>query len=167
MIYVYPDDNHETGGQDEYDTVWLCLCSVGGKVFQHNSCFENGFIQSNSVQSVTVIHSSNSVVRHGGSLTAVFLSTVNVKWAKEKLNDIELNTDEPPLVFKAQLFALCGVQPERQKLMVKGTVIKVSFCPVLVVISTTLSHLHSVCQKQVLMVIVRIMNIYHMALALR
>jgi len=92
---------------------------------------------------------------------------VNVKWAKEKLNDIELNTDEPPLVFKAQLFALCGVQPERQKLMVKGTVIKVSFCPVVVVISTSLSHLHSVCQKQVLMLIVRIMNIYHMALALR
>lgn len=49
---------------------------------------------------------------------------VNVKWGKEKLNDLELNTDEPPLVFKAQLFALCGVQPERQKLMVKGAVVK-------------------------------------------
>lgn len=49
---------------------------------------------------------------------------VNVKWAKEKFNDIELNTDEPPLVFKAQLFALSGVQPERQKLMIKGAVIK-------------------------------------------
>ncbi|XP_025109359.1 ubiquitin carboxyl-terminal hydrolase 14-like isoform X1 [Pomacea canaliculata] len=49
---------------------------------------------------------------------------VNVKWGKEKLSDVELNTDEPPLVFKAQLFALCGVQPERQKLMFKGSVIK-------------------------------------------
>ena len=92
---------------------------------------------------------------------------MNVKWAKEKLNDIELNTDEPPLVFKAQLFALCGVQPERQKLMVKGTVIKVSLCAVVVVIFSSLSDLHSVCQKQVLMVIVRIMNIYYMALTLR
>ena len=92
---------------------------------------------------------------------------MNVKWAKEKLNDIELNTDEPPLVFKAQLFALCGVQPERQKLMVKGTVIKVSFCAIVVVIFSSLSDLHSVCQKQVLMVIVRIINIYHMVLILR
>ena len=90
-----------------------------------------------------------------------------MKWAKEKLNDIELNTDEPPLVFKAQLFALCGVQPERQKLMVKGTVIKVSFCAIVVVIFSSLSDLHSVCQKQVLMVIVRIINIYHMVLILR
>ncbi|KAK7485364.1 hypothetical protein BaRGS_00023463 [Batillaria attramentaria] len=49
---------------------------------------------------------------------------VNVKWGKEKLTDVELNTDEPPIVFKAQLFALCGVQPERQKLMIKGAVIK-------------------------------------------
>lgn len=49
---------------------------------------------------------------------------VNVKWGKEKLSDVELNTDEPPIVFKAQLFALCGVQPVRQKLMIKGAVIK-------------------------------------------
>lgn len=54
-----------------------------------------------------------------------FFWTVNVKWGKEKLSDVELNTDEPPLLFKAQLFALCGVQPERQKLMFKGSVIKV------------------------------------------
>ena len=90
-----------------------------------------------------------------------------MKWAKEKLKEIELNTDEPPLVFKAQLFALCGVQPERQKLMVKGTVIKVSFCAIVVVIFSSLSDLHSMCQKQVLMVIVRIINIYHMVLILR
>ncbi|KAK7101177.1 ubiquitin carboxyl-terminal hydrolase 14-like [Littorina saxatilis] len=49
---------------------------------------------------------------------------VNVKWAKEKYDDLELNTDEPPLVFKAQLFAMSGVHPERQKLMIKGAVIK-------------------------------------------
>lgn len=45
---------------------------------------------------------------------------VNIKWGKETFSGIELNTDEPPLVFKAQLFALTGVQPERQKIMVKG-----------------------------------------------
>ena len=47
-----------------------------------------------------------------------------MKWGKETYPDVELNTDEDPLVFKAQLFALTGVQPERQKVMVKGTTIK-------------------------------------------
>uniref|UniRef100_A0A8C7MSP2 Ubiquitin carboxyl-terminal hydrolase n=1 Tax=Oncorhynchus kisutch TaxID=8019 RepID=A0A8C7MSP2_ONCKI len=50
--------------------------------------------------------------------------TLNVKWGKEKFDAIELNTEEPPMVFKAQLFALSGVQPERQKVMVKGGTLK-------------------------------------------
>ncbi|WAR24348.1 UBP14-like protein [Mya arenaria] len=33
---------------------------------------------------------------------------VNVKWGKEKFSDVECNTNEPPEVFKAQLFALSG-----------------------------------------------------------
>lgn len=37
---------------------------------------------------------------------------------------IELDTAEPPMVFKAQLFALTGVQPHRQKIMLKGATIK-------------------------------------------
>uniref|UniRef100_A0AAZ3RR38 Ubiquitin carboxyl-terminal hydrolase n=1 Tax=Oncorhynchus tshawytscha TaxID=74940 RepID=A0AAZ3RR38_ONCTS len=41
-----------------------------------------------------------------------------------KFDAIELNTEEPPMVFKAQLFALTGVQPERQKVMVKGGTLK-------------------------------------------
>lgn len=49
---------------------------------------------------------------------------VNVKWGKEKFQNVECNTDEPPMVFKAQIFALSGVQPDRQKVMVKGAVIK-------------------------------------------
>lgn len=49
---------------------------------------------------------------------------VNVKWGKEKFSDVECNTDEPPMVFKAQLFALSGVQPDRQKIMAKGAVVK-------------------------------------------
>ncbi|KAK7582471.1 hypothetical protein V9T40_013916 [Parthenolecanium corni] len=49
---------------------------------------------------------------------------VKVKWGKELFNNVEVNTDDIPLVFKAQLFDLTGVQPERQKVMLKGTVLK-------------------------------------------
>lgn len=52
------------------------------------------------------------------------LYKVKVKWGKEFYTDIELNTEEEPLLFKAQLFALTGVQPERQKIMLKGATIK-------------------------------------------
>uniref|UniRef100_A0A670I9X4 Ubiquitin carboxyl-terminal hydrolase 14 n=1 Tax=Podarcis muralis TaxID=64176 RepID=A0A670I9X4_PODMU len=48
----------------------------------------------------------------------------NLTWGKEKFDGVELNTDEPPMVFKAQLFALTGVQPDRQKVMVKGGTLK-------------------------------------------
>lgn len=51
---------------------------------------------------------------------------MNVKWGKEKFDAVELNTEEPPVVFKAQLFALTGVHPERQKVMVKGGTLKVN-----------------------------------------
>ena len=53
--------------------------------------------------------------------------TIKVKWAKEVFNDVEVNTDEEPIVFKAQLFALTGVQPERQKVMLKGTILDQSW----------------------------------------
>uniref|UniRef100_A0A8C5HM63 Ubiquitin carboxyl-terminal hydrolase n=1 Tax=Gouania willdenowi TaxID=441366 RepID=A0A8C5HM63_GOUWI len=49
---------------------------------------------------------------------------LNVKWGKEKFDGVELNTEEPPMVFKAQLFALTGVQPDRQKVMIKGGTLK-------------------------------------------
>lgn len=49
---------------------------------------------------------------------------VKIKWGKEVFTDIEANTDEPPLLFKAQLYALTGVQPERQKVMIKGLTLK-------------------------------------------
>lgn len=49
---------------------------------------------------------------------------VKVKWGKELFNNVEVNTDEDPILFKAQLFALTGVQPERQKVMLKGTTFK-------------------------------------------
>jgi ubiquitin carboxyl-terminal hydrolase 14 len=48
---------------------------------------------------------------------------IKVKWGKEVYPDVEVNTDEEPMVFKAQLFALTGVQPERQKIMLKGAIL--------------------------------------------
>lgn len=45
---------------------------------------------------------------------------MKVKWGKELFDGIELNTDEEPALFKAQLFALTGVSVDRQKVMFKG-----------------------------------------------
>ena len=52
---------------------------------------------------------------------------IKVKWGKEIFKDVEVNTDEEPMVFKAQLFALTGVQPERQKVMLKGAILDQSW----------------------------------------
>ena len=49
---------------------------------------------------------------------------VKVKWGKVTFNDVEVNTDEEPILFKAVLFDLTGVQPERQKVMIKGITLK-------------------------------------------
>ena len=50
---------------------------------------------------------------------------VTVKWNKETYNDVEVDTSQPPLTFKIQLFSLTGVPPERQKIMgVKGGLLK-------------------------------------------
>ena len=51
--------------------------------------------------------------------------TVTVKWGKQKLEGVILNQDEPVELFKAQLYALTQVPPERQKIMgVKGGPVK-------------------------------------------
>lgn len=49
---------------------------------------------------------------------------VKVKWSKELFEDVEIDSNEEPMVFKAQLYALTGVQPERQKVMIKGATLK-------------------------------------------
>lgn len=49
---------------------------------------------------------------------------VKVKWGRENYPNIEVDTDEEPILFKAQLYALTGVQPDRQKVMCKGSTIK-------------------------------------------
>ena len=42
-----------------------------------------------------------------------------MKWGKETYDEVDLNTEEEPMVFKAQLFALTGVQvcPANTKLI--------------------------------------------------
>ncbi|XWS12047.1 hypothetical protein CRYUN_Cryun37aG0057100 [Craigia yunnanensis] len=50
--------------------------------------------------------------------------TVNVKWQKEVFKAVEIDTSQPPNVFKCQLYDLTGVPPERQKIMVKGGLLK-------------------------------------------
>lgn len=68
-----------------------------------------------------------NVVKVLGYQTDLFLFVlVNIKWGKEKFENVELNTEEPTEVFKAQLFALSSVPPERQKVMLKGAVLKVN-----------------------------------------
>lgn len=57
-------------------------------------------------------------------MTIFIFVIVKVKWGKELFPNVEVNTDEEPMLFKAQLFALTGVQPERQKVMLKGTTLK-------------------------------------------
>jgi ubiquitin carboxyl-terminal hydrolase 14 len=50
---------------------------------------------------------------------------VNIKWGKQKFESVELDTTMPVELFKAQLFALTQVPPERQKIMgVKGGAMK-------------------------------------------
>uniref|UniRef100_A0A7S4HGN8 Ubiquitin carboxyl-terminal hydrolase n=1 Tax=Vannella robusta TaxID=1487602 RepID=A0A7S4HGN8_9EUKA len=44
--------------------------------------------------------------------------TVNVKWGKDIFKDVTIDTEGTVEDFKAQLFSLSGVAPERQKIMV-------------------------------------------------
>jgi hypothetical protein len=57
-------------------------------------------------------------------LTRAFALPVLVKWGKEQY-EVELNVADGMDTFRAQLFALTMVAPDRQKLMLKGKQIKV------------------------------------------
>ncbi|CAK1584301.1 unnamed protein product [Parnassius mnemosyne] len=50
--------------------------------------------------------------------------SVKVKWGKEMFPGVEVNTEDDPVVFKAQIFALTGVQPDRQKVVCKGVTLR-------------------------------------------
>lgn len=49
---------------------------------------------------------------------------VSVKWSKRVYTDIELDPEAETSVFKQLLFSLTGVEPEQQRLMVKGAMVK-------------------------------------------
>lgn len=50
---------------------------------------------------------------------------MSIKWGKEELKDLEIDYSQPPMVFKSQIFSMTGVPIERQKIMVKGGMLKV------------------------------------------
>lgn len=50
--------------------------------------------------------------------------TVKLKWGKETFPNVDVNTDDEPVLFKAQIFALTGVQPERQKVVCRGVTLR-------------------------------------------
>ncbi|KAJ1930106.1 deubiquitinating enzyme [Tieghemiomyces parasiticus] len=49
---------------------------------------------------------------------------VNVKWNAKRFDNVDLDTDDTALTFKTQLFSLTGVEPDRQKILVKGGMLK-------------------------------------------
>jgi ubiquitin carboxyl-terminal hydrolase 14 len=49
---------------------------------------------------------------------------VNVKWGKQVFKDVEVDMEQPPEMLKMQLYSLTGVPSERQKVMVKGGLLK-------------------------------------------
>ncbi|CAH8577765.1 unnamed protein product [Schistosoma turkestanicum] len=48
---------------------------------------------------------------------------VNVKWQKNRYSNVDCNTDESPEIFKASLFSLTGIPPDRQKIMMPGGIL--------------------------------------------
>lgn len=49
---------------------------------------------------------------------------VSVKWQSEVFNDVEVDQSSPIELLNAQLFGLTNVPPERQKIMLKGRILK-------------------------------------------
>ena len=54
----------------------------------------------------------------------MYYFTVSVKWKRKVFSAVEIDTTQPPLIFKCQLYDLTGVRPERQKIMFKGGLLK-------------------------------------------
>jgi len=53
-----------------------------------------------------------------------YTNVVNVKWGKEQFNNVEVNTAEEALIFKSQMYALSNVPVDKQKIMIKGKILK-------------------------------------------
>jgi ubiquitin carboxyl-terminal hydrolase 14 len=50
---------------------------------------------------------------------------VSVKWSGKKFDDVPLDVTKPARDFKEQLYKLTQVEPEKQKIMIKGGMLKV------------------------------------------
>ena len=57
------------------------------------------------------------------SLTPLII--VNIKWGKQTINDVEVDPTQDALTFKTQVYALTNVPVDKQKIMIKGKVLKV------------------------------------------
>ncbi|KAJ3355666.1 Ubiquitin carboxyl-terminal hydrolase 14 [Entophlyctis luteolus] len=77
--------------------------------------FDLGPCKSNALRTQSVTHRL--------ILTRYSRNIVVVKWAGKKF-DVDLDASESGLVFKTQLFALTGVAPDRQKILIKGGTLK-------------------------------------------
>ncbi|CAG8437197.1 10669_t:CDS:10 [Ambispora gerdemannii] len=67
-----------------------------------------------------ICHGDRARVIQRSSLSKTMpVTRVHVKWVGEKY-EIDVDTDEPVLVLKTQLYTITGVEPERQKLLIKG-----------------------------------------------
>lgn len=54
------------------------------------------------------------------------MSPISVKIKHSgKVLDVQLDTEQPPAVFKDAVYQVTGVPPERMKVMIKGGVLKV------------------------------------------
>ena len=49
---------------------------------------------------------------------------MNIKWGKQTFKDVDLDTSQDALTFKAILYGLSNVPVDKQKVMIKGKVIK-------------------------------------------
>jgi len=54
---------------------------------------------------------------------------VEIKWGNNIYKDVSIDFNEDPSDFKARLFSLTNVPPDRQKLMLKGGVLKDTWAP--------------------------------------
>lgn len=49
---------------------------------------------------------------------------VSIKWGKQVFNDVEVDLSQEIVLFKSQIYALTNVPVDKQKVMVKGKIIK-------------------------------------------
>lgn len=56
-----------------------------------------------------------------------------VKWGREKL-EVNADLNEAPLLLKSQLYAITGVLPERQKVLIKVNLFAFFYCFIVIIL---------------------------------